>query len=123
MSTQEFKLETFEAAMAQQERPVVVDFWASWSVPCLLFKDRLTEVANILSDSDAIMGSVNIDDFPELTERFSIITIPTTLIIYKDKIVKQYIGIQEPEVLVDAVFEMVGKKPKEPGTETQEATK
>lgn len=113
MTSQEFNLETFETAIRQMDKPVIVDFWASWSVPCMMYKERLAILAHNMKDEDAIIGSVNIDDIPELTQRFSIITIPTTLIFYKEQIVKQYIGIQEPDVLLDAVLEMTGKNIKE----------
>lgn len=110
MESQEFTLETFEQAIRQQELPVVVDFWVPWSTACLMYKERL-ELALPLLEGYALMGSVDIDQIPELTDRFSIITIPTTMIFYKEQIVKQYIGIQEPETLLDAVLEMTGKKP------------
>ncbi len=115
----EYSLETFEAAIRQQEKPVVVDFWASWSVPCLMNKERIPGTIDLIGDV-ALIGSVNIDDIPELTDRFSIITIPTTLIFYKEQIVKQFIGIQEPEVLQEAVMNILGIKKPEPVEEKAE---
>lgn len=106
---QEFTLEGFEAALQQQEKVVVVHFWATWSVPCLMYKPRLNFTAENLIE-EAMFGSLNVDDFPELAERFSIITIPTTLLFYKNEIVKQFIGIQEPEIIFASVYEILGKK-------------
>lgn len=108
METQDFVLETFEAAVQQQDKPVTVIFQAPWSVACLMYQEKVDAAAALCGD-DALFGYVDIDAFPELTERFSIITIPTTLIFYKEEIVKQYMGIQEPEILQAAVFDILGK--------------
>lgn len=109
MEQQDFTLETFESAVRQHDMPVIVDFGAIWSVACLMYKEKLEEAHHFL-EKYAIFGSVDIDRVPELTERFSIITIPTTLIFYQGKIAKQYMGIQELETLQAAIEEITGIK-------------
>ncbi len=108
MAQQTFTVSTFEAAVRQHELPVIVDFWAIWSTACVMYKDKLAEADELL-EKHAILGSIDIERVPELTDRFSIITIPTTLIFFKGKIAKQYMGIQEPETLKAAIEEITGK--------------
>lgn len=110
--SQAFTIESFEEAVRQQELPVIVDFWAIWSVACIMYKDRLKLARGILA-GHALFGSVDIELVPQLTERFSIITIPTTFIFYKGQIAKQYMGIQEPETLVAAIEDITGKEIKQ----------
>jgi len=108
MKTKSFTLEAFEAAIRQKDLPVVVDFWAIWSVACLMYKQKLEDAIDLL-DKVALFGSIDIDLIPELRDRFSIITIPTTMIFYQGKIAKQYMGIQEPETLKAAIEDITGK--------------
>ncbi|MFZ6022697.1 MAG: thioredoxin family protein [Patescibacteria group bacterium] len=116
MEPQAFTNEGFEQAIHQTEKPVVVVFEAPWSVACLMYRDRIVDAVELCGE-DAIFGFVDIDVEKELTERFSIITIPTTLIFYKEQIAKQYMGIQEPQLLQQTVFELIGKQI--PASETE----
>lgn len=108
MEPQVLTSENFESTIQQTEKPVVVVFEASWSVACLMYHDRIIDAVDLCGE-EAIFGFVDIDIEKELTERFSVITIPTTLIFYKEQIAKQYMGIQEPELLQQVIYELVGK--------------
>ncbi len=116
----DFTPENFDQYIEQQEKPVIVDFWATWSIASLMHKSSL-EVARDYNEDWAIFGSVNIDAQPELTQRFSIITLPTTLVFWKGEIVKQYMGIQEPEVFNTLIAELLS--PPETEEETDMAEK
>ena len=65
-----------------REVPVVVDFWAEWCGPCKAVAPILADLATAQADKLRV-GKVNIDDFPELSNRFEVMSIPT-LILFKD---------------------------------------
>lgn len=112
MEQQRLTLKSFEE-LIRQEKPVVVDFWAIWSTACVMYKEKLRDAHKLL-EKYASFGSVDIERVPELAEQFSIITIPTTMIFLKGQIVKQYMGIQEPEALQAAIEEITGIKIEQP---------
>ena len=72
---------TFQAAIRSQQ-PVAVDFWAAWCMPCRIFAPVLEEISDEF-DGKAEFCKVNIDDFPDLAQEYSIEVIPT-VVIFKD---------------------------------------
>jgi thioredoxin 2 len=67
---------TFDAAIAQSDVPVVVDFWAPWCGPCRMVAPELAKVASAHRGEYLIL-KVNTDTIPELGERYQIRSIPT----------------------------------------------
>ena len=67
---------TFDAAIAQCDVPVVVDFWAPWCGPCRMVAPELAKVAASHAGEYLIL-KVNTDAVPELGERYKIQSIPT----------------------------------------------
>jgi thioredoxin 2 len=67
---------TFDTAIGQSDRPVVVDFWAPWCGPCRMVAPELAKVAARHAGEYLIL-KVNTDAIPELGERFKIRSIPT----------------------------------------------
>jgi thioredoxin 2 len=67
---------SFDAAIAQSEVPVVVDFWAPWCAPCRMVAPELERVASRNAGRYLVL-KVNTDALPDLGERFAIRSIPT----------------------------------------------
>lgn len=72
----------FDSVLANSEKPVLVDFWASWCGPCRALGPVVEQVADELSDK-MVLYKCNVDDEGELAQRFQIVSIPT-LILFKD---------------------------------------
>ena len=67
---------TFEALVLKSERPVVVDFWASWCTPCKLVAPEMEKLA-AKYDGSVDVVKVDVDANPRLSQAFNILSIPT----------------------------------------------
>ena len=87
-------VQNFEEVV-QSEKTVLLDFWATWSGPCM----RQGPIVEALGEEGFAVGKVDVDAQPELAQRFRIMSIPT-LIVFKDgKEYKKMIGLTSKEEL------------------------
>ena len=77
MALVHFTEEGFNKALAQPGL-LVVDFWADWCGPCKMLGPVIEKLAE-LYDGKAVVGKVNVDDEPELAQRFGVMSIPTVV--------------------------------------------
>ncbi len=93
--------ENFESEVMQADKPVIIDFWADWCVPCKRLSPAVEELSNQVSEVK--LCKVNIDEQPELATRFQIMSIPT-LISFKDgNIYKTSVGLIPKSAILDLV--------------------
>ncbi len=83
--------ENFEQEVMQSEKPVVLDFWASWCGPCRMFAPTVEKFAE--DNPDVFVGKVNIDEEEALRARFGVMQVPTLVIIKGGEVVKKHAGV------------------------------
>ena len=77
----------------------VIDFFAEWCMPCLMMAPVFDEMAEKFSEIN--FGKINIDDDPELAEKYSIMSIPCIVIFKDGKEAQRFIGVQSENILVE----------------------
>ena len=80
MSVMHITKENFDAVV-NGDKPVLLDFWATWCGPCRMIAPIVEEIAS--ERDDIIVGKINVDEEMELAVKFGIVSIPT-LIYLKD---------------------------------------
>lgn len=83
--------DNFEAEAVQTSQTVLIDFWAAWCGPCRMLSPVVDEVAE--ENPSVKVCKVNVDEQPELAEQFSVMSIPTLVVLKNGKLVNQSVGV------------------------------
>ncbi|WP_293687810.1 thioredoxin [uncultured Phascolarctobacterium sp.] len=97
----EITKENFQVEVEQAQGTVLVDFWAQWCGPCRMQAPILEAFAN--DHSDIKVAKCDVDENPELAEKFSIMSIPSLLVFKGGKLVKSAVGLHDKEALAALV--------------------
>lgn len=95
----ELNQDNFEKEILKSDKPVLVDFWAPWCMPCKLIAPIVEKLAEELKGKVSVLKS-NVDESPDIATELSIMNIPT-LVLFKDgKEVSRIIGVNSKEAIV-----------------------
>ena len=89
-----------EKVLKENEKPVLVDFWAPWCGPCQMMGPILEALSEEVSDF-AVVGKLNVDENPATAGKYGVMSIPTLIIFKNGEPVKQLVGVQSKEVLTE----------------------
>ena len=82
--------DNFHKEVLNSDKPVLLDFFASWCGPCRMVGPILDEIAE--EREDIKVCKVNIDEQPELASRFRIMSVPTLMVLKGGQIMEQSVG-------------------------------
>lgn len=99
MSTVKLSSNNFDNVVIKANKPVLIDFWASWCGPCRMQSPVVEEVSSEVGNS-AVVAKLNVDEEPEIAAKFSVMSIPTLIVVKDGKVASQRIGVTPKETLV-----------------------
>ena len=98
MSVIDITKENFQKEVLDSDKPVLLDFWASWCGPCRMLAPIIHEIAD--ERSDIKVGKINVEEESELAASFEVMSIPTLVVIKDGKIVSQAMGARPKSAIL-----------------------
>lgn len=99
MATIDITDSSFVSDVLQSEKPVIVDFWATWCGPCRMVSPLLEEIAAEYPDKITV-AKLDIDANPQTAQDYQILSIPTMMVFQGGKPIKQVVGAQSKAKLL-----------------------
>ena len=89
----------FQEEVMNSEKKVLLDFWAPWCGPCQMVLPLIDEIAG--ERSDIKVGKINVDENPELSKQFRVMSIPTLIVMEKGEVVKRAVGARGKDEILE----------------------
>ena len=102
MSAININLDNFNKEVLESDKPVLLDFWASWCGPCRMVLPIVEEIAT--ERPDIKVGKINVDEQPELAGQFGVFSIPTLMVMKNGQVVNHAVGAR-PKHVIEAMLE------------------
>jgi thioredoxin 1 len=97
----------FKREVSESDKPVLLDFWASWCAPCRMLSPSIEQLSEQYADR-AVIGKVNIDEERELAERFGVMSIPSVFVIKNGKVLECAVGVRPKKYYEDVLDKAIG---------------
>jgi len=83
----------------ESEKTVLLDFYADWCGPCRMVSPIVEEIAD--ENPQYLVGKINVDDEPELSQAFGVVSIPTLVVLKDGKIINQSAGARPKQSILE----------------------
>ncbi len=101
MAALKINKETFETEVLQSEKPVLLDFFATWCGPCKLLAPVLDQIAE--EHPEIKVCKVDVDENQELAAAYGVMSIPTLFVVKEGKVTAQAVGARSKKQLLDMI--------------------
>ena len=93
---------SFDEVVLKSDKPVLVDFWATWCGPCRMLGPVIEELATEY-EGRVVVGKVDVDNNQEFAGKYGIRNIPTVLVFQNGEVVGRQVGVAPKKTYTDAL--------------------
>lgn len=93
---------SFEEVVLKSDKPVLVDFWATWCGPCRMLGPVIEELATEY-EGRVVVGKVDVDNNQEFAAKYGVRNIPTVLVFKDGEVVGRQVGVAPKKTYTDAL--------------------
>lgn len=90
--------DNFEQEVLNSDKPVLLDFWATWCAPCRMIAPLVEEIAR--ERNDIKVGKIDVDEEQELAANFRIMSIPTLVVMKNGEVTGQLVGVRPKDQIL-----------------------
>lgn len=101
MSVIEVTKDNFKDEVISSDKPVLIDFWASWCGPCKMLSPVVDEIAE--ENNGFKVCKINVDENPELASEYKVASIPTLIVFKNGKLINTSVGVRSKEDILKMV--------------------
>jgi thioredoxin 1 len=88
--------------LIEGDKPVMIDFWATWCGPCRILSPTVDEIADEYADKITV-AKCNVDDAEEIAMQFRIMSIPTLIFLKNGEVVDKRVGVVSKDEIVSII--------------------
>lgn len=88
----EITMDNFEQEVLNSDVPVMIDFWATWCMPCKMLAPVIEELAEEANGAYKV-GKIDVDRSPSLAAQFGVMSIPTVIVFKNGKVAEKSVGV------------------------------
>lgn len=102
MAVQHVSMNNFKQEVLQSDKPVLLDFYASWCGPCRMLAPILDEIAEEHPEIKVV--KINVDEEQELASQYQVISIPSLFVLENGQVINQALGVKPKQQILDMLL-------------------